>query len=113
MSTGSSPWTSSRPGTSSTWSARPAPSSAARTGSRWSAAPLFSASGGRLLVAVAPDDRARFEAALAGHRYAAVGETTAEQRLRVTGLDGKVALDEELGGLKQAWQRTLVELYGG
>ncbi|MBI3726636.1 phosphoribosylformylglycinamidine synthase subunit PurL [bacterium] len=72
---------------------------------------LFSESGGRLLVVVAPVHRSRFEALLAGEAVAAIGETTREQKLSVVGLSGSAALDEPLVELKRAWQGTLPGLY--
>jgi phosphoribosylformylglycinamidine synthase len=68
---------------------------------------LFSESQSRFVVTVRPENKRAFEAALAGSPIACVGTVTAEGLFRVKGLSGKVILDEKIGELKEAWQRTL------
>jgi phosphoribosylformylglycinamidine synthase len=72
---------------------------------------LWSESGGRLLVEVAPEDAAAFEAHLSGEAFAPIGETLEDALIEVTGLDGRVFLDEPLAPLKDAWREPLAALY--
>jgi phosphoribosylformylglycinamidine synthase len=72
---------------------------------------LFSESGGRLLVAVTPEDALAFEEHLSGSAFAAIGETIADPLLHVTGLSGHVLLEEPLAALKDAWRSPLFELF--
>jgi phosphoribosylformylglycinamidine (FGAM) synthase-like enzyme len=51
---------------------------------------LFSESAGRFIVTVAPDNQAAFEALLAEHPVACVGQVTETPQLKITGLDGNV-----------------------
>ncbi len=73
---------------------------------------LYSESGGRFLLSVAPDDRGAFEAAMRGLPLGFLGAVTGadeldENRLRVVHpLDG-VLLDEDVAELKRAWKETL------
>jgi phosphoribosylformylglycinamidine synthase len=68
---------------------------------------LFAESQSRFVVSVAPDKAAAFEDIMAGTGLARLGEVKEEPVLRMTGLNGEIVLDEELAGLKQAWQQTL------
>ena len=68
---------------------------------------LFSESQSRFVVTVAPEAREAFEAQLAGSAFARIGVVTSEEALRIQGLDGERIIDEELAGLKAAWQKTL------
>jgi phosphoribosylformylglycinamidine (FGAM) synthase-like enzyme len=68
---------------------------------------LFSESQSRFVVTVRPENKRAFEAALAGSPIACVGTVTAEGLFRVKGLRGSVILEEKIGDLKEAWQRTL------
>jgi len=68
---------------------------------------LFSESQSRFVITVRPENKRAFEAALAGSPFACVGTVTAEGLFRVKGLRGNVILDEKIGELKEAWQRTL------
>ncbi len=67
---------------------------------------LFSESNSRFIVTVAPEHRAAFEEAIGGLPCACVGEVTAEPRLRVTGLDGALAIDADVLELKAKWKAT-------
>jgi phosphoribosylformylglycinamidine (FGAM) synthase-like enzyme len=71
------------------------------------AALLFSESGGRFLVGVAPEQRRQFESALEGHTFACIGTVTARPRLVVKGLAGSTVVDRPLAELKQAWKERL------
>jgi phosphoribosylformylglycinamidine synthase len=68
---------------------------------------LFSESQSRFVVTVRPENKTAFEAALAGSPFACVGTVTAEGLFRVKGLKGGVILEEKIGDLKEAWQKTL------
>jgi hypothetical protein len=83
---------------------------------------LFSESNTRFLCEVRPDDVARFEAALAGVPFSAVGEVVNTDRLEIVGLPGPVpaadpdepdevgaplVISAELATLKEAWQSPL------
>ncbi|HNS54944.1 MAG TPA: AIR synthase-related protein, partial [Syntrophales bacterium] len=68
---------------------------------------LFSESQSRFVVTVRPEKKAAFEAVMAGNTLACVGAVTGEGLFRVKGLKGGVILEETIGDLKEAWQRTL------
>ncbi len=68
---------------------------------------LFSESGSRYIITVAPEDAARFEAAMRGVPFARVGAVTQAPRLELTGLSGRTALDSDVLGLKRTWKATL------
>ncbi len=65
---------------------------------------LFGESLGRLLVEVAPEHAAAFEARLAGLPCAAIGAVTAEPCLRVFGADAAPVIAAELAALENAWR---------
>lgn len=65
---------------------------------------LFGESLGRLLVEVAPEDAAAFEARLAGLPCAAIGAVTAEPFLRVFGADAAPVIAADLAALENAWR---------
>ena len=65
---------------------------------------LFGESLGRLLVEVAPEHAADFEAQLAGLPYTALGEVTAEPTLRVWGTNGELLIETDLAALENAWR---------
>jgi phosphoribosylformylglycinamidine synthase II len=65
---------------------------------------LFSESHSRLVVEVAPENRAAFEQAMAGHACACVGAVTQDRRLCVKGLDGRSVVDVDVEQLRTAWQ---------
>jgi len=68
---------------------------------------LFSESNSRFIVTVARDRRVGFEETLAGVPHACVGEVTAEPRLRIRGLAGKLVVDDDVLELKKKWKATL------
>lgn len=68
---------------------------------------LFSESPSRFIVEVRVADQAAFERQFADLPAAAVGRVTDTARLRVTGLDGSVVIDEAVADLKEAWQAPL------
>ncbi|HET6491313.1 MAG TPA: AIR synthase-related protein, partial [Syntrophales bacterium] len=68
---------------------------------------LFSESQSRFVVTVRPEKKEAFEAALAGSPIARVGAVLAEGVFRVKGVRAGVILEEKIGDLKEAWQRTL------
>lgn len=68
---------------------------------------LFSESASRFIVSVAPPCQAAFEETMQGCRYAIIGTVSAEKTLIITGLDGKVLIQETLAELKEAWQAPL------
>ncbi|KTB48212.1 phosphoribosylformylglycinamidine synthase subunit II [Dehalogenimonas alkenigignens] len=68
---------------------------------------LFSESNSRLLVEVAPADRADFELIMESSAFGLIGEVTSSPRLKVQGLNGSLVIDQPLTELKNAWQRPL------
>jgi phosphoribosylformylglycinamidine synthase II len=68
---------------------------------------LFSESNSRFLVEVAPEDKERFEQALKGVTFAAVGEVNKSDKLDIYGLNGKKIVSAPLAELKEAWQKPL------
>ena len=68
---------------------------------------LFSESNSRFVVTVSQDNRAAFEAALAGNAPAVVGEVTGDSKITITGADGATLIDAGNDELKEAWQAPL------
>jgi phosphoribosylformylglycinamidine synthase II len=68
---------------------------------------LFSESNSRFLVEVAPQDKERFERAMKGAAFAAIGELNNSDRLEVYGTNGKKIVTAPLAELKEAWQKPL------
>ncbi len=68
---------------------------------------LYSESNSRFVVTVAPEKARAFEEQIKGCPAYQVGTVLEEARLRVTGLDGDRIIDEDLQGLKAAWQEPL------
>jgi phosphoribosylformylglycinamidine synthase len=68
---------------------------------------LFSESNTRFLVEVAPEDKGRFEKAMKGVEFAAIGEVTKDNNLEVYGIDGERMVSVPLAELKEAWQKPL------
>jgi phosphoribosylformylglycinamidine synthase II len=68
---------------------------------------LFSESNTRFLVEVALEDSQRFEQAMKGVTFAAIGEVTKGDRFEVYGIRGKRVVSIALAELKEAWQKPL------
>jgi phosphoribosylformylglycinamidine synthase II len=68
---------------------------------------LFSESNTRFLVEVAPEDRERFEKAMSGVKFAAIGKVTKSDNLEVYGIKGERIFSLPLAELKEAWQKPL------
>ncbi len=68
---------------------------------------LFSESNTRFMVEVALEDKERFEKAMAGVEFAAIGKLTKSDRLEVSGIEGEKIVSLPLAELKEAWQRPL------
>jgi phosphoribosylformylglycinamidine synthase len=67
---------------------------------------LFSESNSRFLIEVSPKDRYDFED-LMKNNCAMIGEVTQDEKLRVHGLNGSLAVDAGLSELRAAWKKTL------
>ncbi len=68
---------------------------------------LFSESNTRFLAEVAPEDKQKFEADLAGVDFAEIGKVTNTGKFEVFGQKGKKVLIATLAELKEAWQKPL------
>jgi len=68
---------------------------------------LFSESNSRFLVEVAPENQQAFEEMLHGNAFAQIGEVTADDEFRATGLLGEVVVLDSISHLKASWQNTL------
>jgi phosphoribosylformylglycinamidine synthase II len=68
---------------------------------------LFSESNTRFLVEVAPEDSQRFEQAMKGVTFAAIGQVTKGDKFEVYGIDGEKVVSTPLAELKEAWQKPL------
>jgi len=68
---------------------------------------LFSESQSRFVATVSPEKNAAFEAAMQGCDYGMVGAVIAEPVFIVNGLKGAKIIEENIGELKEAWQRPL------
>ena len=68
---------------------------------------LFSESNTRFLVEVAPEDKGRFEKAMAGVEFAAIGRVTKGDKFEVYGINGEELVSVPVAELKEAWQKPL------
>jgi phosphoribosylformylglycinamidine synthase II len=68
---------------------------------------LFSESNTRFLVEVAPEDRGRFEKAMQGIEFAAIGKVAKDAKFEVYGMKGERIVSLPLTELKEAWQKPL------
>jgi len=68
---------------------------------------LFSESNSRFLVEVTPQDKQRFEQAMKGTDFAAIGEVNKGDKLEIYGINGKKIATAPLAELKGAWQKPL------
>ncbi len=68
---------------------------------------FFSESNTRFLVEVAPEDSQRFEQAMGGVEFAAIGQVTKGDKFEVYGINGERLLSVALAELKEAWQKPL------
>ncbi len=68
---------------------------------------LFSESAGRFVATVKPAHAREFEEVMGESVFSKIGETTADKKLVATGLAGVKVVDEDVRGLKSAWQSTL------
>ncbi len=68
---------------------------------------LFSESNTRFIVEVAPEDSRRFEEAMKGVVFAAIGEVAKSDRFEVYGLSEEKLVSVSLKELKEAWQKPL------
>ncbi|MBN1691969.1 MAG: phosphoribosylformylglycinamidine synthase subunit PurL [Dehalococcoidales bacterium] len=68
---------------------------------------LFSESNSRFLVEIAPEHKQAFEKAVKGTNFTRIGRVTEEEKLVVTGKNGKVVLTAPIDELKEAWQKPL------
>jgi phosphoribosylformylglycinamidine synthase len=68
---------------------------------------LFSESNTRFLVGVAAEDKGRFEQAMGGVEFAAIGRVTKSDNLEVYGINGEIVVSLPVAELKDAWQKPL------
>jgi phosphoribosylformylglycinamidine synthase len=68
---------------------------------------LFSESNSRFLVEVSPGHKSEFESAIAGCAYGLIGQTVKPKQLIITGILGKIVINENLSELKESWQKPL------
>ena len=71
---------------------------------------LFSESNGRVVVTVAPRNRAEFEERFDGLVHAGVGAVTEGDRLCIAGLSGEPVIDADVRELKRRWQETFATI---
>jgi len=68
---------------------------------------LFSESNTRFLVEVAPENRQQFEGMMSGVDFAAIGQVTSKERLKVYGFNKEIVLSALIADLKEVWQKPL------
>ena len=68
---------------------------------------LFSESQSRFVVTLRPEAKERFKALLAGNTFAEIGTVAADERFRITGIEGGEVINTDIHDLKKAWQTTL------
>ena len=71
---------------------------------------LFSESASRHLVTVRTEKRDQFEAIMSGNCFTSIGVVTNEAVLLIKGLNATSVVETGLSELKDAWQRTLLDL---
>jgi phosphoribosylformylglycinamidine synthase len=67
----------------------------------------FCESLGRLLVEIAPENAAAFEACLNGLPLRAIGRVRADDRIEITGIDGHSAAATNVSAATRAWRGHL------
>jgi phosphoribosylformylglycinamidine synthase II len=68
---------------------------------------LFSESNTRFLAEVTPEDKVKFERAMAGVDFAEIGKVADSRKFIVKGVKGKAVLEADIAELKEAWQKPL------
>jgi phosphoribosylformylglycinamidine synthase II len=68
---------------------------------------LFSESNTRFLAEISPGDKAKFEKALSGIDFAAIGQVTKDNKLEIVGRDNKVIVKAGIDELKETWRKPL------
>ena len=68
---------------------------------------LFSESASRFVVTITPEDKERFEKAMAGNVFGLIGKVTKEKEFIVKGLDNNIIISEHIKELKKSWQSSL------
>ena len=71
---------------------------------------LYSESGGRFIVTLAPAKKKRFEEIFSGMKTAQVGVTTESPRFLVLDAKGCSIIDEEIFSLKDSWSRPFGDI---
>ena len=71
---------------------------------------LFSESNGRWLLEVRPEKAGAFERQMAGVSFARIGETTAEEKLRI--LAKGASVDLKVADIRERWEKGLAGLVG-
>lgn len=68
---------------------------------------LFSESNSRFIVEVKKEHKRDFERILKGIPYGLIGCVSQNKAFKVYGTDGKICINADIAGLKEAWQKTL------
>lgn len=69
-------------------------------------AALFSESQGRIVVTIAPENKAEFEKIMQGNAFAAIGKITKDPTIIITGLNGHNVLNIKLAEATDAYRET-------
>ncbi|MCD6353185.1 MAG: phosphoribosylformylglycinamidine synthase [Proteobacteria bacterium] len=67
---------------------------------------LYSESGGRFIVTIAPENRERFETILGNLPYACIGKVTEKPILVIQGIGRNKIVDLNISELKEVWKKT-------
>ncbi|MCX5886136.1 MAG: phosphoribosylformylglycinamidine synthase subunit PurL [Proteobacteria bacterium] len=68
---------------------------------------LFSESQSRFVVTVSRAKSKKFESVMKGNVFSRVGVVRKDERILVTGLQGKIVIDADINELQEAWQKPL------
>lgn len=68
---------------------------------------LFSESQSRFVVTVDPDAKKSFERAMRGNVIKEIGKVLGDDTFKITGINGKIIVKEDIQTLKEAWQKPL------
>lgn len=67
---------------------------------------LYSESQSRFVSTVSPENKKRFEEILNKSAYQEVGRVRDDEIFKIKGIEGKIIIEENIGKLKKAWQKT-------
>jgi phosphoribosylformylglycinamidine synthase len=68
---------------------------------------LFSESASRFVVTIHPSAKAKFDKIMAGNSISEIGFISNDEMFRISGLNGRLIIEEKIGKLQAAWRKPL------